>query len=126
MSAGPAAMYRWARGLHHTRVGVEGFVAQYPLYGTDISNRVSYIGRRGAHGAFLPAASCSSWRALVAAGRYSYVITSPYDFPYNPGAPAPPEAAWTRSDAHAREVARFPGGAVAFRLLGPPDPRSCS
>ena len=42
--------YRWARGIEDARIGLAGTTAgfaQYGFYGTDLSNRVVYLGDRG-------------------------------------------------------------------------------
>lgn len=115
----------WARDLHHSRVGLVGYLLQYPLYGTDLSNHVQFVGERGAHGAFRRFRSCDRWAAALARGRYRYVLTAAEGSialgPAGTGPPAEPrEARWTRSIAGATEIERFPRfGAALFRLRDP-------
>ena len=55
------AAYRWARDTSGTRIGLAGTTAgflQYGFYGTDLSNRVIYLGDKGPHGAFNPIPTC--------------------------------------------------------------------
>ena len=64
-------VWRWARGLHHTRIalaGTFGWFFSYPLWGLDDSNRVGYMGQRGAHGSFRPITSCRVWRTALNRG----------------------------------------------------------
>jgi hypothetical protein len=123
----------FARDLQDERIAVVGFVRTYPLYGTDLSNRVEQVAELGPHGAFLRIRSCRRWRAALEAGRYRYVVTSPPLLPYTLEGlifgPAfdpkrAPEAAWTRSDPAAVVIARREKITV-FRLDGPPSPSSC-
>jgi hypothetical protein len=130
-SGGPLA---FARDLHDERIAVVGSLRAYPLYGTDLSNRVEQVADLGPHGAFRRIRSCRHWRAALAAGRYRYVVTSPPLLPYTleglifGSAFDPkrtPETRWTRSDPAATEIARR-GKTRVFRLHGPPNPHDCS
>jgi hypothetical protein len=125
VAPGPGTLYAWARGLHGANVSFEGFLTQYPLAGSDLSNRVTYVGRPGPHGEYRPARSCDEWRGLLAAQHADYVVTTPLDFTNGGNAPAPPEAAWTRTIPGATAVATFPGGGTAFRLSRPPAVGRC-
>ena len=100
----------WARHLEHERIGIVGYLLQYPLYGPNTSNRVVWLGHRGAHGAFSPIRNCRAWRAAIDAGRYRYVVTAPMSSVVlaNPHAvlPEPREAGWTRSGPGAHQILR--------------------
>ena len=53
--------YRWARDIDDARIGLAGTTAgflQYGFYGTDLSNRVVYLGEEGPHGAFNAIPTC--------------------------------------------------------------------
>lgn len=119
---------RWARGVHDSRIATVGVFLQYPLYGSDLSNRVQYIGKHGPHGAFSPIETCPEWREALNAGRYRYVLVAPDGFPDIGPKPAP-EAAWTESDPAAHLVLRDrrPGAAEArlFRIKGRLDTSGC-
>ncbi len=97
---------------------------QYPLYGTDLSNRVQFIGRERPHGGFVALSSCRAWRRALNAGGYDFVLAS-RDRIEAGKPPYPPQAAWTASDPGARLVFRKPPTAL-FVLLRPLDPSACS
>lgn len=124
----------WAmfRGIHDARVGVVGtfggFFA-YPLFGLDGSNRVQYVGLRGAHGSFTPIDSCARWRAQVNRDRLTYVVTTPGRDPWHPRVlSASPETHWTASDPAAEPVYReraLGQPIVVFRIRGALNPGRC-
>jgi len=122
-----AEALRWARDLRDARVavaGIRGVFNQYPLLGTDLSNHVQWLGAEGDEGAYLRISSCEQWRAALADGRFTHVVTT-YD-PYEPGTLTDTkEALWTREDPAARQILRD-GPVSVFELRGPPDPRRCS
>jgi hypothetical protein len=121
-----AAVFRWSRGLSHTRIGIVNFYLQYPFYGEDLSNRVQYVGRKRPHGGFAPVRGCSAWRAAVNAGRYRYVVTAPPGYPFAPPASktVPAEERWTRTRG-TTEVLRVPGPLTVFRIDGRLGPAHC-
>ena len=46
---------RWSRDVRDARIavaGIRGVFTQYPFYGTDLSNRVQWLGLRGPHDAY--------------------------------------------------------------------------
>lgn len=114
-------IYAWARGIRHSRIGIAGFFLQYPLYGPDSSNYVQYIGTPGPHRGFAPVSDCHTWRRLVDAGHYRWLVTA--------GAPM---TTWTLSSPQAEPViverppGHFPADTVIlFRVRGPLDPSTC-
>ena len=117
---------RWARGLEDSKVavsGVRGVFNQYPFYGTDLSNHVQWLGIEGEDGAYLRIADCETWRAELADGGYTHVVTT-YD-PFLPGQLTDTkEALWTREDPAARQILRD-GPVSVFELEGAPDPPAC-
>lgn len=120
----------WAQDLEDERVGIVGYLLQYPLYGRDGSNRVEWVGRRGPHGAFAPIESCAEWRAALDAGRYRYVVTAPKASVVLDDAGAslaePREAAWTGSAPGARVLMRDgPRRTTVFRIDGPLGSAGC-
>jgi hypothetical protein len=120
-----AKTWQWARDLKDARIAISGLFLQYPLYGSDLSNRVQYLGHRGPHGNFSPARDCGEWRRLINAGRYGYVATAPLMYPwYAKPARETAEAHWTRSDPAAREIQRD-GKVSVFRIDGHLDPERC-
>jgi hypothetical protein len=97
---------------------------QYPFYGTDLSNRVQWLGIRGEHDAYRRIPDCRQWRQAIEEGDYTHVVTT-FD-PYLPGGMRnSPEGRWTQSDPNARVVLRD-GPVRVFELRGPLDPAGCA
>ncbi len=69
------AVFLWARGESGERIATNT-TRQYPLYGTDLSNHVQFVGVERPEGGFVAASDCESWRAAVDAGDYDYVVTA--------------------------------------------------
>ncbi len=116
------AAFAWSRDISGARIATTS-TRQYPLFGTDLSNRVAYIGSERPHGGFEPAATCPTWRRELNAGHYDYVVTTRDRL--EPGKPPyPPQATWTEGP-RAKVVLRKPP-TVVFELTGPLDPAGCS
>ena len=117
---------RWGRDLRDAEVavgGIRGVFNQFPFYGTDLSNRVQWLGREGPDGAYERIPTCAEWRRALADGGYTHVVTT-YD-PFSPGQLTDTkEALWTREDPAAEELLRD-GPVSVFELSGPPDPTTC-
>jgi hypothetical protein len=120
--------YRWARGIGDSRIGLAGTTAgflEYGFYGTDLSNRVRYLGAEGPHGAFNAIPSCSEFRAAVNAADLDYLVTSPFLNFIEPGKPIPsPEARWLRGEPAVAPIQRS-GPVTVWRVRGRLDPSSC-
>ena len=116
------AAFKWARSLSNRRIATTS-TRQYPLFGTDLSNRVRFVGLHRPEAGFVSPSTCRSWRRALNEGGYDYVVAS---LDRNePGGPRfPPAAGWTASDPAARLVLRKPPTAV-FRLDGRLDPDAC-
>jgi hypothetical protein len=112
------AFFRDTHGLH---IAVGGFADDYPLFGADLSNRVTFVGVPQPEGGFRPTRTCREWRSALAAGHYDYVVAS-----RSPVARQRPpiETSWTTGDPAARLVLSR-GPTSVFRLVGTPDPTSC-
>jgi hypothetical protein len=95
---------------------------QYPLFGTDLSNRVEFIGEERPHGGFQALATCRAWREALNEGDYDYVIAS-RDRLEKGRPPYPPQARWTEGPV-ATPVLRVPP-TVVFQLDGKLDPSAC-
>jgi hypothetical protein len=106
--------------IEGAHVGVAGLSFQYALFGPDFSNRVTFIGKRGPHGAFAVPTSCRQWRELVNEGAYDYVVVGADDA----ADPEPREAGWTRVDRSV-DVVEHDGTASLFRIRGRLDPAAC-
>jgi hypothetical protein len=121
--------YRWARGLEDTRIGLAGTsagFAQYGFYGTDLSNRVVYLGEEGPHGAFNAIPTCRAFRAAVNAADLEYLVTSPFLNFIHPDRPiSSPEARWLRGEPAVTPLLRS-GPVTIWRVRGVLDPAACS
>ncbi len=113
--------YRWARDVSDARIGLAGTTAgflQYGFYGTDLSNRVRYLGVEGPHGAFNAIPTCAAFRAAVNAADLDYLVTAPFLNFIDPGEPVPsPEAGWLRGESAAVPVDRS-GPVTVWRVRG--------
>jgi hypothetical protein len=115
------AAFAWARTLDHARIATTS-TRQYPLYGTDLSNHVQYIGEEQPHGGFTAPTTCPKWRRLLSAGEYDYVVTTRDRV--EPGKPPyPPTTRWTEGKG-ATVVFREPP-TVIFKLTALLDPSAC-
>jgi hypothetical protein len=113
--------FAWARGVSDARIATTS-TRQYPLFGTDLSNHVAYLGVRRPHGGFEEAQSCRQFRRLVNEGDYDYVVASRDRI--EPGKPAfPPQAKWTEGPNAEVVLKRKP--TVVFRITGELDPKTC-
>jgi hypothetical protein len=114
--------FTWARDLRDQRIAVYGpyGILQYPLYGKDLSNHVQYIGVQHADGNYTAITDCVTWRRILNAGRYDYILLS------KAAAADPPEWTWTSSDPATTRVPtpRSPLTAV-YRINGRLDPSTC-
>ena len=117
---------RWARDMRGARIalgGIRAVFTQYPFYGTDLSNRVQWLGLPGPHDAYKRIPNCEGWRRAIDAGNFTHVVTT-FD-PYLPGTMRnTPEGRWTQSDPNARVIVRD-GPVRVFELRGPLDPAKC-
>jgi hypothetical protein len=120
--------YRWARGVEDARIGLAGTTAGfagYGFYGTDLSNRVRYLGQKGPHGAFNAIPTCRAFRAAVNAADLDYLVTTPFLNFLHPDQPVPsPEARWLRGEGAVAQVLRS-GPVTVWKLRGKLDPSAC-
>ena len=126
--SGLEAAFAWAKGVRGADIGLAGTTAafsQYPFYGTDLSNSVSYPALSGPHDSLAPIPSCRAWRSAIDAGRFDFLVTAPRFDPAHPDRPLPaPEGGWTRTSSGVSEVLRT-GPVEVFRVRGPLDPANC-
>ncbi len=115
------AAFAWARNVSGARIATTS-TRQYPLFGTDLSNEVTFVGVERPHGGFVAASTCRAWRRLLDAGGYDYVVAS-RDRPERGKPPFPPAAAWTEGPG-AKVVLREPP-TVVFRVEGRAGAASC-
>jgi hypothetical protein len=120
--------YRWARGTSDLRIGLAGTsagFAQYGFYGTDLSNRVVYLGEGGPHGAFNAIPTCRAFRAAVNAANLDYLVTAPFLNFLHPGQPIPsPEARWLHGEPAVAPVLRS-GLVTIWKVRGELSPAAC-
>jgi hypothetical protein len=87
---------RWASTVHHVRIAVSSLILHYPLYGSDLTNDVEFVGTAGTHGAYYAIASCPAWRRAINAGHYQYIVSVEDVLA---GGRVPPSATmWTQGD----------------------------
>ncbi|HEV7400850.1 MAG TPA: hypothetical protein VGN84_11370 [Solirubrobacterales bacterium] len=120
--------YVWARDESSARIGLAGTTAgflQYGFYGTDLSNRVIYLGKKGPHGAYNAIPTCTAFRTAVNAANLDYLVTTPFLNFIHTGDPiSSPEAAWLRNDKAATPIKRD-GPTAIWRINGKLDPSTC-
>jgi hypothetical protein len=115
------AAFKWSNSISDARIATTS-TRQYPLYGTDLSNKVEFVGIERPHGGFVAPSTCRQWRHLLNAGNYDYVVTS-RDRIEHEKPPYPPTARWTE-DPEAKIVFREPP-TIVFQLTGPLNPSGC-
>jgi hypothetical protein len=115
------AAFAWARQIEDVRIATTS-TRQYPLFGTDLSNQVQFVGAETAHGGFEAAASCPAWRRLLNEGDYDYAIAT-YDRREPGQDPYPPQASWTEGPK-VKVILKNPP-TVVFQLKGSLDPSAC-
>ncbi|MGH2940655.1 MAG: hypothetical protein ACRDPE_21345 [Solirubrobacterales bacterium] len=115
------AAFAWADDLSDARIATTS-TRQYPLFGTDLSNRVAYLGIDRPHGGFEEAQHCAQFRRLINEGNYDYVVATRDRI--EAGKPAYPEQAkWTAGPN--AEVVLKKKPTVVFRIKGELDPKTC-
>jgi hypothetical protein len=115
------AAFKWARSVSGARIATTS-TRQYPLFGTDLSNRVEFVGIERRHGGFVAPESCRAWRRTLNEGDYDYVVASRDRI--EPGKPLYPLSARWTAGPETRAILRKPP-TVIFKLRGPLDPSGC-
>jgi hypothetical protein len=120
--------YQWARDKSNARIGLAGTTAGflgYGFYGTDLSNRVIYLGEKGPHGAYNAIPTCTAFRTAVNAADLDYLVTTPFLNFIHTSNPIPsPESTWLRGDPAAAPIHRE-GPTTIWRIDGRLDPTAC-
>ncbi|MGE4121541.1 MAG: hypothetical protein AB7F97_08615 [Solirubrobacterales bacterium] len=120
--------YRWARGVEDARIGLAGTTAGfagYGFYGTDLSNRVLFLGETGPHGAFNALPTCAAFRTAVNDAELDYLLTAPFLNFLHPNDPIPsPEARWLRGEDAVAPLLRS-GPLTVWKVRGRLDPAAC-
>jgi hypothetical protein len=115
------AAFKWANGISHARIATTS-TRQYPLFGTDLTNHVRYIGEEQPHGGFTAPSTCRQWRRLLDEGNYDYVVTSRDRI--EPGKPPYPQTTRWTEGPQATPILKTPP-TVVFKLNGPLSPSAC-
>jgi hypothetical protein len=115
------AAFAWARDVGGARIATTS-TRQYPLFGTDLSNHVDFVGSERLHGGFEAPITCPAWRRALNVGHYDYVVAS-RDRIESGKPPYPPQARWTEGPG-ATPILRMPP-TVVFQLEGRLDPLAC-
>jgi hypothetical protein len=116
------AAFAWARDVSDARIATTS-TRQYPLFGTDLSNHVQYLGLERPHGGFEPPTTCRQFLRLLNEGDYDYAVATRDRL--EPGKPPYPASAHWLSTAGAHPVLKKPP-TVVFRVSGPLDSAACS
>ncbi len=117
--------YRWARDVGDSRIGLAGTTAGflgYGFYGTDLSNRVVYLGEDGPNGAFDPIPTCEKFRAALNDADLDYLVTSPFlNFIHTEDPISSPEAGWLRNAKPSSAIRPIlhSGPVTVWRIQGP-------
>jgi hypothetical protein len=115
------AAFAWAQNITDARIATTS-TRQYPLFGRDLSNHVTYIGEERPHGGFTAPKTCRTWRRLLNEGHYDYVVTSRDRIePAKP--PYPSTARWTEAPGTSVVLRKPP--TVIYKLTAPLDPSAC-
>jgi hypothetical protein len=120
-AAGLNATFAWSRDIEDSRIATTS-TRQYPLFGTDLSNQVQYLGLHRPHGGFEVPETCQQYFRLLNEGDYHYVIAT-RDRLEAGKPPYPPLAKWLkRAGAHA--ILKKPP-TVVFQLKDNLSPSAC-
>jgi hypothetical protein len=129
LQQGLAAAYDWANGTREESValsGTMGALFQYPLWGGDSSNQVTYIGQRGPRGSFNEIPECPEWIGALNHGDFDYVVTTPTFRQDNPAADTEPvQRDWISRAGNVQRVAGA-GLVDVWKITGPLAPEACA
>jgi len=115
------AAFAWSRDISDARIATTS-TRQYPLYGTDLSNHVQYLGIKRPHGGFEAPTTCRQYLQLLDEGDYDDVVATKDRLePSKP--PYPPLAKWLDRTG-AQVVLRQPP-TVVFALPKALGPSAC-
>jgi hypothetical protein len=115
------AAFAWARNISDARIATTS-TRQYPLYGTDLSNNVAYLGLKRPHGGFEAPTTCLHYLQLLNEGNYDYAVATRDRL--EPGKPPyPPLVKWLEN-AGAHPILKKPP-TVVFKLNDQLGPSAC-
>ncbi len=128
LDQGLGAAYDWANGTRNLRIalaGTMGAMFQYPLWGGDSSNSVTYIGQHGSRGSFDEIPECPEWIGALNDGDFDYVVTTPTFHQDDPAADtAPVQRDWISRAGNVQRVAGA-GLVDVWKITGPLEPEAC-
>jgi hypothetical protein len=116
------AAFAWSRDLSDARIATTS-TRQYPLFGTDLGNRVQYLGTEQSHGGFEAPTTCEDYLQLLQAGHYDYAVATG-DRVEAGKPPYPPTAKWTEAAGGTPILKKPP--TVVFELPNRLRPAACS
>jgi hypothetical protein len=115
------AAFAWSRDVTDSRIATTS-TRQYPLFGTDLSNYVQYLGIDRPHGGFEAPKTCPQYLQLLSEGDYDYAVATRDRL--EPGKPPyPPLAKWLEN-AGAQPILNTPP-TVVFKLNEHLSPSAC-
>ena len=115
------AAFAWARDVSDARIATTS-TRQYPLFGTDLSNHVQYLGLERPHGGFEAPQTCRQYLQLLNEGNYDYVIATKDRL--EAGKPPYPSLAKWLEHAGASTLLKTPP-TVVFQLKENLSPAAC-
>jgi hypothetical protein len=115
------AAFAWSRDVSDARIATTS-TRQYPLFGTDLSNHVQYLGLERPHGGFESPQTCRQYLQLLVEGDYDYAVATK-DRLESGKPPYPPLARWLEH-AGAHTILKKPP-TVVFQLREPLSPSAC-
>ncbi|HVD87231.1 MAG TPA: hypothetical protein VNB59_07460 [Solirubrobacterales bacterium] len=115
------AAFAWARDISDARIATTS-TRQYPLFGTDLSNHVQYLGLEQPHGGFESPTTCRQFLQLLGDGDYDYVVATRDRL--EPGKPPYPLSAHWLQNAGATPVLGKPP-TVVYALTKRLEPSAC-
>ena len=116
------AGFAWSRDISDARIATTS-TRQYPLFGTDLSNHVQYLGTEQPHGGFEAPRTCEEYLRLLQGGKYDYAVATKDRV--EPGKPAyPPAVKWTEA-AGGKVLLKKPP-TVVFELPEDLGPSACN
>jgi len=116
------AAFAWAPSREDSRIATIA-TRQYPLFGTEISNEVQFVGVERSHAGFVRTGGCREFIETVNEIEPDYLVVS-FDRLQRGGPSYPPEVAWTALSPAARVLLTLPPAAV-FEISGRLDPSRC-
>ena len=115
------AAFAWARDLEDTAIATTT-TRQYPFWGTDLSNRVRFVGVERPHGGFVRPPGCAAFRRAV--NEIATAVSRRIPRPRRARPRLRRRGRLGEGDPAARVVLRR-SPTVVFELSGPLDPASC-